>query len=132
MRLSALVLGLTLLASPAFAGERMVAPCKGCLANAIAGAEPGDVLLLEDGRHEGAVTIDRTLTITGSREAVVDGLGKGTVITIEAEGVVLRGFTVTGSGHVNADLDAGVKIRKGADRALIEGLLVEEIGRAHV
>lgn len=124
MRFLALAITL-MLASPALAGEVSVAPCKGCLANAIAGAEPGDVLLLEDGRHEGAVIIDRTLTITGSRDAVVDGQGKGTVITIDAEDVELRGFTVTGSGHVNADLDAGVKILKGADRALIEGLLVE-------
>lgn len=115
-----------LIAVPAFAEERSVAPCEGCLANAIAGASSGDVLRLEDGVHEGAIIIDRPLTITGSRDAVVDGMGQGTVITIDATDVTLRGFTVTGSGHKNQDLDAGVKILREADRALIEGLLVFE------
>ncbi len=122
---AALALAL-LTAVPAFAEERWVAPCEGCLADAIAGASPGDVLRLEDGVHEGAIIIDRPLTITGSREAGVDGMGQGTVITIDAEDVTLSGFTVTGSGHRNQDLDAGVKILRDADRALIEGLLVFE------
>src|SRR5690606_23705879 len=58
--------------------------------------------------------------------AVVDGGGQGTVITISAPDVVLEGFTVTGSGKVNADLDAGVKILKGADRVLVTGLYLTD------
>src|SRR5690606_29815977 len=80
------------------------------------------VLVLGDGIHAGAVTIDRPLTLRGSRDAVVDGLGRGTVITVDAADVTLSGFSVTGSGHRNEDLDAGVKILRNADRALIEGL----------
>jgi len=113
-------------ALPALGAERAVAPCEGCLAEAIAGASPGDVLTLEDGIHAGAIRIDRPLTIAGSREARVDGLGQGTVITIDAPDVTLTGFTVTGSGHRNEDLDAGVKILRGADRAVVEGLLLLE------
>ena len=114
-----------LLAPPAWAGEHAVAPCEGCLAIAIAGASPGDVLRLDPGTHAGAVVIDRPLTLTGPREAVVDGMGKGTVITIDAPDVTLSGFTVTGSGFRNQDLDAGVKIVKGADRARVEGLFLD-------
>ena len=124
MRRAALVLLGLMAALPAPAAERRVMPCGGCLADAIAGAEPGDVLDLADGIHAGAVTIDRPLTIRGGRDAVVDGGGEGTVITIEAPDVTLSGFTVTGSGHRNEDLDSGVKIRKGADRVLVEGLLL--------
>ena len=102
-----------------------VAPCEGCLARAIAGAAPGDVLTLAPGTHKGAITIDRPLTITGPREAVIDGQGKGTVIAIRAEDVTLSGFSVIGSGHVNADLDAGVKVHKGANRAVIEDLFLD-------
>lgn len=123
MRLPVLLIGL-LLASPLAAAERAVAPGAGGLAAAIAGAAPGDVLLLSDGAYPGPVTVDRPLTITGPRGAVVDGLGEGSVMTIAAPDVTLTGFTVTGSGRVNQDLDAGVKILKGADRARIEKLLV--------
>lgn len=45
-------------------------------------------------------------------------------MTITAPDVTLTGFTVTGSGDVNQNLDAAVKILKGADRARIERLLV--------
>ncbi|MCC7321826.1 MAG: nitrous oxide reductase family maturation protein NosD [Rubellimicrobium sp.] len=113
-------------ALPALAEERSVAPCEGCLARAIAGAHPGDVLVLDDGVHLGAVTIDRPLTITGSRDAVIDGMGQGTVVTIDAPDVTLSGFTVTGSGHRNQDLDSGVKIRREADRAVVENLYLFE------
>nr|WP_245440592.1 nitrous oxide reductase family maturation protein NosD [Neorhizobium sp. T25_13] len=99
-------------------------PGKGSLAAAVAGAEPGDVLKLVDGAYRGPVIIDRPLTVTGPRGAVVDGLGEGSVVTIAAPDVILTGFTVTGSGRVNQNLDAGVKINEGADRARVEGLLV--------
>lgn len=123
MRLPVLLIGL-LLASPLFAAERAVAPGTGSLTAAIAGATPGDVLTLVDGAYAGPVTIDRALTILGPRGAVIDGQGQGSVVTISAPDVTLTGFTVTGSGRVNQDLDAGVKILEGADRARIEKLLV--------
>ena len=123
MRLPVLILAL-LTALPLAAEERPVAPGAGTLAAAIAAAQPGDVLHLSDGAYLGPVTIDRPLTITGPLGAVVDGGGTGSVITLAAPDIALRGFTVTGSGHVNEDLDAGVKILRGADRALIEGLSI--------
>ncbi len=123
MRLPVLLIGL-LLASPLAAAERTVAPGTGSLAAAVAGSTPGDVLTLTDGVYAGPVTIDRPLTIVGPRGAVVDGEGRGSVVTISAPDVTLAGFTVTGSGRVNQDLDAGVKILEGADRARIEKLLV--------
>lgn len=127
MRRPALLIGLfvgLLIALPALAAEREVAPGPGRLAEAIAAAGPGDVLILRDGAYPGPVVIDRPLTITGPRGAVVDGGGRGTVVTLAAPDITLQGFTVTGSGHANEDLDSGVKILRGADRARIEGLLL--------
>lgn len=112
---------LMLLAAPLWAAEVQVMPGAGTLQTAIAGAIPGDVLILGDGAYEGPVVIDRPLTLTGQADAVVNGMGQGTVITVAADDVVVRGISVTGSGRKNADLDAGIKIVKGADRALIEG-----------
>lgn len=117
---------LILAAAPLAAAEVRVAPGAGTLAEAIAGAAPGDVLVLSGGAYKGPVTIDRALTIRGPREAVIDGTGRGTVVTIIASDVILSGVTVTGSGHVNKDLDAAVKILRGADRTRIEGLLLSE------
>jgi nitrous oxidase accessory protein len=121
-----LALALCLLSAPAIADERSVAPGEGSLAQAVAGANPGDVLILESGVHTGSIIIDKPLTITGPRDAVVDGNKQGTVITIAASDVTLRGFTIAGSGHRNEDLDAAVKIPSGADRARVEGLLLNE------
>jgi nitrous oxidase accessory protein len=110
-----------LISAPLWAAELHVEPGAGTLATAIAGAEPGDVLLLSGGAYLGPVTIDRPLTVQGDGSATIDGLGQGTVITVTAPDVVLTGLYVTGSGMVNADIDSGIKILKGADRVRIEG-----------
>ena len=122
----ALTLLLICLAAPAMAREVPVMPGQGTLATAIAGATPGDVLLLSDGTYAGPVTIDRSLVLRGPESAIVDGGGQGSVIQISAPDVILEGFSVTGSGRSNEDLDAGVKILKGADNAVIEGLHLRE------
>ncbi len=110
---------IALLAGPFLADEIRVPSGAGTLQTAIAGASPGDVLILS-GRYEGQVTIDRALTLRGE-DALIDGLGTGTVITLTAPDVTLTGLGITGSGMQGATLDAGIKILKGADRARIEG-----------
>lgn len=121
-----LALMLSLIPAPLAAAEVRVAPGPGTLSAAIAGASPGDVLILADGAYPGPVTIDRTLTLRGSAGSVIDGQGKGSVVTITASDVVVEGVTVTGSGGINADLDAGIKIVKGADRVRIEGNVLRD------
>ncbi len=107
---------------PAWAAEVRVMPGPDALQNAIAGADPGDVLILAPGRYPGAVAINKPLTLTGQGDAVIDGQGRGTVVTIAAPDVTLRGLAVTGSGMDGQALDAGIKILKGADRASVEGM----------
>lgn len=106
--------------APLWAAEIHVDPGQGTLAAAIAGAAPGDALHLRAGVYLGTVVIDRPLTLAGPPEAIIDGQGEGTVVTIDAADVTLRGVTVTGSGHNSQDTDAGVKILRDADRAVIE------------
>lgn len=117
----ALALLLLLFATPLAAAEVHVPPGTGTLGAAIAGAEPGDVLVLSGGAYAGPVTIDRSLTLTGDGTAMIDGQGQGTVITIAAADVALSGLHVTGSGADHSGIDSGIKIIKGADRARIEG-----------
>ena len=71
-----------LLASAAAAAERAVAPEAGALAAAIAAAEPGDVLRLEPGVHEGPIALGRPIVLDGGGEAVVEGRGRGSVVTV--------------------------------------------------
>ena len=112
---------LMLLSSPLLAAEVQVMPGEGTLAAAIAGAAPGDVLLLSGGAYLGPVILDRTLTLQGDGSTVVDGQGKGTVITVTGDGVVLTGLKVIGSGNDNQAIDSGIKVVKGADGTRIEG-----------
>ncbi len=109
------------LALPSQADELHVTPGAGALQTAIAGASPGDVLLLAPGVYPGPVTLDRPLTLDGQGAAVIDGGGTGTVITITGNGSVLRGLTVRASGRSHETLDAAVKLVRGATGNLIEG-----------
>jgi len=117
LRALILVLGLVL---PFSAGaQTRVEP--GALASALGAAAPGETLILAPGRHAGPVVLDRPVTLTGDPGAQIDGGGLGSVVTITAPDVTLRGLTLTGSGTDGAQIDSGVRILKGADRALIEG-----------
>lgn len=128
-----LALGLVLLPLSAAAEERPVPAEPGALAAAIAAADPGDVLILAPGRHDGPVTIDRPLTLEGGGDALVEGDETGSVITVAAEDVTLRGLEIRGSGSNATDADAGVELVRGADRALVEdNLLVGNLVGIHL
>lgn len=111
--------GLLLWSLAATAAERLVPADPGALARIIASAKPGDVLILEPGRHVGPVTLDRRLTLDGRGQAVVDGGGTGSVITITASDAVVRGLQITGSGSSHQEIDSGVKLTESATRAQV-------------
>ncbi len=98
----------------ATAAERYVPADPGALARIIALAEPGDVLILEPGRHFGPVTIDRQLTLDGRGNAIIDGNGVGSVVTVTANNVVVRGLELVGSGSSHQEIDSGVKLMQTA------------------
>ena len=110
---------LAFLSSPVWAGEEKVPARSGALAHAIEQAAVGDVLILAAGTHSGGVVIDRPLTLTGEG-AVVEGPGLGTVITVTAPDVTIRGLVIKGSGSSHESLDSGVKLGKKATRARVE------------
>ena len=112
------------LATPLFAAEVGV-PVGDGLANAIAGAEPGDVLILAPGLHRGPVVIDKPLTLDGQGKARIDAGGQGSVITVTGEDVVIRGLELTGSGDSHQDIDSGVQMTREASRVLVEGNRIE-------
>ena len=115
-----LSLALVLLALPALADEVRVA-AGADLQTAIAGSHPGDVLLLSAGTYPGQFVIDHSVTLQGVPGTILDGQGTGTVITLTGDDITLKGLAITHSGGRGEDMDAGVKIVKGADRNVVEG-----------
>lgn len=117
MRLVALFL--CLFALPAVADRITVPPTPGALVEALAHAAEGDTLVLSPGRYAAPVIIDRPVTLTGQSGAVLDAAGQGTVVTVEAPDVTLRGLTVINSGRSAETLDSGIKLTKKALRAQV-------------
>ena len=116
----ALGLALCLLALPALAVEVRLGPGAD-LQRAIAGSAPGDVLILAPGIYPGPFVIDHALTLRGEAGVVLDGQGKGTVVTITGHDITVTGLEITRSGGRGEDMDAGVKTVRGSARVLIEG-----------
>ncbi|MDD3447807.1 MAG: nitrous oxide reductase family maturation protein NosD [Gammaproteobacteria bacterium] len=86
----------------------------------------GGVLRLEPGTYGGPVVIDKPITIEGGGEATLDGQGDGTVLTIRADNVTVRGLRVTHSGNAYDAVDGGVWVED-ADRVTLEDLVVDDV-----
>lgn len=71
----------------------------------------GGLLVLEPGRYSGPVVLNHKLIIDGGGKAIIDGGGKGTVFTLQASGVTLRGLTFTGSGESHNTDDTCLNVR---------------------
>ena len=126
LSLSAALLATLLLTGGARAGEIAVPAEAGALGAALALAEPGDILRLAVGAHRGGVTVEVPgLTLAGELGAVVDGEGEGSVITVAAADVVIRGLDIRNSGVRLNEMHAGVFINKQGDRARVEGNRLE-------
>lgn len=129
------LVAIALAASAALAGaaERVVAALPGALAEAVAGSEPGDVLLLAPGRHEGPVVLEAPLTLDGGGQAVIEGNGRGSVITVTGDDVTLRGLEIRGSGSRHEEIDAAIKLEREARGTVVEeNVLVGNLHGVHV
>jgi len=98
-----------------------VVPGRGHLQVALTEAQPGDVLQLQDGVYYGPVLIDRSITLSGSGNSIIDGLGKGRVLTVTAEDAIIRNISIQNSGTDLFEEDSGIFVTAEADRARIEG-----------
>jgi len=114
-----LVLCVLAVQASADAKEIRVPAVPGALAAAIKTAQPGDVLRLQSGRHEGSVVIDKPLVIEGGGQAHIVGSNLGTVISVTAPDVRISGLRVSGSGSSHETLDAGVKLTRTAENGVV-------------
>ena len=120
LAVAALTAGAALAAPvPALAAEWAIAAGEN-LERAIDRAAAGDVLHLAAGLHAGPVVIDKKLSRLGLPGATLEGDRKGSVITLTAPGVTVRGLTIRGSGVDVPAMDSAILVRQSARGALIE------------
>jgi nitrous oxidase accessory protein len=92
---------------------------------AVATAAAGEVLELLPGLHYGPLYLDRLVTLAGREGAVLVAPGRGSVITIVAEGAAVRGLTLRGSGSDPVAMNSGVLLQQTATGAAVEGNRIE-------
>jgi nitrous oxidase accessory protein len=88
-------------------------------------ALPGASIRLPPGVYAGPAVISKPLTLDGDGKVIIDAGGKGTVLTVKADRVTLRGLTLRGSGDSHDALD-GALMAEG-NELLIEGNLIEDV-----
>ena len=94
-------------------------------------APPGATLRLAPGAYAGPVHISRALTLDGGRQAVIVGNSRGTVLSVAANGVTLRGLRLTGSGELHDHIDAGILL-EGDDHRVEDNQLDDVLFGIHL
>lgn len=85
----------------------------------------GGVLRPAPGRYAGPAVIARPMTLDGDGKVVLDGGGKGTVLTLRTSGATLRGLAIAGSGDSHDAIDAGLLVE--GDDNLVEGNAIADV-----
>jgi nitrous oxidase accessory protein len=94
------------------------------LSEALDQAVDGDIIEVYGGRYHESLIIDKPVTLAGYDWPVIDGGGTGTVITVAAPDVTVRGFVITGSGDSLQKENSGIAVE--APRATIENNRLED------
>lgn len=116
---TAAVAAITATASSCAAASVVIVQAGDSLQTALDRAAEGDALKVS-GEHRGNFRIERRLTLEGQPGAVLDGDGRGSVVTVTAAGAVVRGFAIRGSGRDLVSMDAGVFVERTATGAVVE------------
>jgi len=85
----------------------------------------GGVLRPAPGIYAGPAVIGKPLTLDGGGKVILEGNGKGTVLTLAASGAVLRGLRLVHSGDSHDGVDAGLLVE--GDDNLVEGNVIEGV-----
>ncbi|MBP9714219.1 MAG: nitrous oxide reductase family maturation protein NosD [Sterolibacterium sp.] len=118
LRAAWLLTGALLASSGVQAAEWVVKPGQS-IAEHVRQAAAGDTLLIERGRYEENLLIDKPLTLRGVHRPTIAGGLKGDVIRVVAPDVTLEGLIVTDSGDSLEKQNAGIYLYPGAHRAKV-------------
>lgn len=113
------LLGLLPLLSPVAEGREWRVQPGMSLEQVVAGAAPGDTILIERGHYPAHLRIDKPLTLRGVNRPTLSGEGRGDVIRILGPDVVVEGLIIRDSGIDLNNADSGVYIGKTGARARV-------------
>ncbi len=88
-------------------------------------AADGDEIRVRPGCYHGPVVVRTRVTLIGEDGAVLDGDRHGTIVTLAAPGIVMRGFIVRGSGDVLSAEHTGILIE--APESVVENNRLEDV-----
>ncbi|MDR2240375.1 MAG: nitrous oxide reductase family maturation protein NosD [Zoogloeaceae bacterium] len=91
----------------------------------------GGVLRPAAGSYAGPAVIDKPLTLDGGGKVALIGNGKGTVLRLAANGAVVRGLRLAGSGDSHDSIDAGLLI-EGDDNLVEDNVIDDALFGIHV
>ncbi len=112
---------------PALAAPRTVrVPAGSAAAAALAGAAPGDTIVLGAGTHRGPLRIAAAITLRGESGAIVDGAGTGSVIIVASDDAAIEDLEVRGSGHDVMKVDAAFQVLTSA-RVRIRRVVIHDV-----
>ena len=94
------------------------------LVRLVEAAPAGATVVVPAGSYRVHLVIDRPLTLVADGDVLLDGSGRGTVLTISAPDVTVRGFRVA---HTGGQVEEAAAIKTvDADRVTIEGNRIED------
>ena len=76
----------------------------------------GGVVPLEPGKYFGPVVVEKAVVLDGKGRVTIDGRGKGSVLLLKADGVVVKNMIITNSGDSHDRVDAGILVRSSKNR----------------
>jgi len=96
------------------------------ITQAITAATNGDSILVDKGIYrEKNILINKTITLLGNNYPVLDGEHKFEIISVKANGVIIKGFKLEHSGVSSIEDFAAIKLY-GCHGATISGNIVED------
>jgi nitrous oxidase accessory protein len=96
------------------------------LQRALLSARDGDTIVVPAGVHRGQFVVNRRITLRGEGPAsVLDGEGRGTVLTVVADSVTVAALRITGSG-TSLDHDDSALRLQGCRGCVVRRLFVDK------
>ena len=108
-----------------FTGHPSDARAEVTLQQRIDATPAGGTLIVGKGIYPGAIVIHGPMVVVGRDNPIIDGLGKGSVVTIDGDGVVLRGFVIRNSGRQVTEEAAGISMT--GNRHTVEANVIEDV-----
>ncbi len=84
----------------------------------------GGTLKPPPGEYSGPVVIKKRITLDGEGKVKINGGGSSSILTIEADGAVIRGLHLSNSGESHNTVDAGILIK--ANDTVVENNIIED------